>query len=101
MRTRRLAWISPCVLAAGVDVGVRNEWGLVAPDAWVSVPSALGETRFLVEGVGVAQLEPCSAGLVATASRAGNVFFFRDGKISAVDSYYEASKALEAVGVSE
>jgi hypothetical protein len=33
--------------------------------------------------------------------RSGNVYFFRDGKISAVDSYYEASEALEAVGLSE
>ena len=31
----------------------------------------------------------------------GNVYFFHDGKISAVDSYYEASEALEAVGLSE
>ena len=38
---------------------------------------------------------------VPTTVRAGNVFFFRDGKISAVDSYYEASEALEAVGLSE
>ena len=36
-----------------------------------------------------------------TTVRAGNVFFFRDGKISAVDSYYEASEALEAAGLSE
>jgi hypothetical protein len=33
--------------------------------------------------------------------RSGNVYFFRDGKISAVDSYSEASEALEAVGLSE
>jgi ketosteroid isomerase-like protein len=38
---------------------------------------------------------------VPTTVRAGNVFFFRDGKISAVDSYYEAREALEAVGLSE
>jgi ketosteroid isomerase-like protein len=38
---------------------------------------------------------------VPTTIRSGNVYFFRDGKISAVDSYYEASEALEAVGLSE
>jgi ketosteroid isomerase-like protein len=38
---------------------------------------------------------------VPTTARAGIVFFFRDGKISAVDSYYEASDALEAVGLRE
>jgi ketosteroid isomerase-like protein len=38
---------------------------------------------------------------VPTTIRSGNVYFFRDGKISAVDSYYEASQALEAVGLSE
>jgi ketosteroid isomerase-like protein len=32
--------------------------------------------------------------------RSGLVFSFRDGQISAVDSYYEASEALEAVGLS-
>jgi ketosteroid isomerase-like protein len=36
---------------------------------------------------------------VPTTIRSGNVYFFRDGKISAVDSYYEASEALKAVGV--
>jgi ketosteroid isomerase-like protein len=38
---------------------------------------------------------------VPTKIRSGNVYFFRDGKISAVDSYYEASQALEALGLSE
>ena len=38
---------------------------------------------------------------VPTTIRSGNVYFFRDEKISAVDSYYEASEALEAVGLSE
>jgi ketosteroid isomerase-like protein len=38
---------------------------------------------------------------VPTTIRPGNVYFFHDGKISAVDSYYEASEALEAVGLSE
>jgi ketosteroid isomerase-like protein len=33
--------------------------------------------------------------------RSGQVYFFRDGQISAVDNYYEASDALEAVGLSE
>jgi ketosteroid isomerase-like protein len=38
---------------------------------------------------------------VPTTIRSGNVYSFRDGKISAVDSYYEASEALEAAGLSE
>jgi ketosteroid isomerase-like protein len=33
--------------------------------------------------------------------RIGQVFSFRGGQISAVDSYYEASEALKAVGLSE
>jgi ketosteroid isomerase-like protein len=33
--------------------------------------------------------------------RGGQVYSFRDGLISAVDNYYEASAALEAVGLSE
>ena len=33
--------------------------------------------------------------------RAGQVYTFRDGLISAVDNYYEASAALDAVGLSE
>jgi hypothetical protein len=35
------------------------------------------------------------------ALRGGQVYTFRDGLISAVDNYYEASEALEAVGLSE
>jgi ketosteroid isomerase-like protein len=33
--------------------------------------------------------------------RSGQVYFFRDGQISAVDNYYEVSDVLEAVGLSE
>jgi ketosteroid isomerase-like protein len=33
--------------------------------------------------------------------RSGQVFFFRDGKISAVDNYYEVTETLKAVGLSE
>ena len=35
------------------------------------------------------------------ALRSGQVYFLRDGQISAVDNYYEASDALEAVGLWE
>jgi ketosteroid isomerase-like protein len=48
-----------------------------------------------------------SMGAVGSASgapatlRFGQVYSFRDGQISAVDSYYEASEALEAVGLAE
>ena len=38
---------------------------------------------------------------VPTTIRSGNVYFFRDEKISAVDTYYQPSDALEAVGLSE
>ena len=41
-----------------------------------------------------------ASGAPATV-RAGQVFSFRDGLISAVDTYYEPSDALEAVGLSE
>jgi len=37
----------------------------------------------------------------ATTHRAGQVFTFRDGQISAIDNYWEAAEALEAVGLSE
>ena len=33
--------------------------------------------------------------------RSGQVYFFRDGKISVVDNYYEARDVLKAVGLSE
>jgi ketosteroid isomerase-like protein len=33
--------------------------------------------------------------------RSGQVYFFRDGQIRAVDNYYEVSDVLEAVGLSE
>jgi hypothetical protein len=33
--------------------------------------------------------------------RAGQIYSFRGRQISAVDNYYDASEALEAVGVSE
>jgi ketosteroid isomerase-like protein len=33
--------------------------------------------------------------------RSGQVYFFRDRQISAVDNYYEVSDVLEAVGLSE
>jgi hypothetical protein len=33
--------------------------------------------------------------------RSGQVYFFRDGQISAVDNYYEVSDVLKAVGLSE
>ena len=33
--------------------------------------------------------------------RWGQIYSFREGKVSAVDNYYEASEALEAVGLRE
>jgi hypothetical protein len=38
----------------------------------------------------------------ASASwRRGQVYAFRDGRVSAVDNYFEAREALEAVGLRE
>ena len=36
----------------------------------------------------------------AATHRAGQVFTFREGQISAIDNYWEAAEALEAVGLS-
>ena len=37
----------------------------------------------------------------AATHRAGQVFTFREGQISAIDNYWEAAEALAAVGLSE
>ena len=41
-----------------------------------------------------------ASGAPAT-TRGAQVYTFRDGQISAVDNYYDATEALEAVGLSE
>ena len=38
---------------------------------------------------------------VDTAIRTGNVYSFRDGRINAVDAYYDVAEALKAVGLAE
>jgi len=50
----------------------------------------------IVRAVAVGSASGASATL-----RFGQVYAFRDGQISAVDSYYEASEALQAVGLSD
>lgn len=47
-----------------------------------------------VAGAGIASGAPATM-------RIGQIFSFRDGKISGVDSYYEAGEALKALGLSD
>jgi ketosteroid isomerase-like protein len=57
-----------------------------------------GDDRLVVIASAVAV--GSASGAPATL-RFGQVYSFRDGQISAVDSYYEAGEALKAVGLAE
>jgi ketosteroid isomerase-like protein len=73
---------------------------------WVGNLGVRGEMEAVLEAgdrvvvIARAQGAGDASGAPATI-RSGQVYSFRDGRISAVDNYYEASEALEAAGLSE
>ena len=71
------------------DLGVRSE---------VESMRALGDQVLVIGhfvGTGGA------SGATYRSPRGAQIYTFRDGRISAVDNYYDATEALEAVGLSE
>jgi ketosteroid isomerase-like protein len=73
---------------------------------WVDnlgVRSAIDAVFDVDERVAVITRSVAEGGTSGTPAtlRSGQVYSFRDGRISAVDNYYEVSDVLEAVGLSE
>ena len=73
---------------------------------WVGNLGVTGEMEALVEMDDrvVVIVRGIAAGAASGAPatiRSGQVYFFREGLISAVDNYYEAGDALAAAGLSE
>jgi ketosteroid isomerase-like protein len=73
---------------------------------WIETIEGRSEIETLLEAgdqvVVIQNMQGAGSASGAPATmRSGLVFSFRDGQISTVDSYYEASEALEAVGLSK
>ena len=75
-------------------------------DDWVGNLGVRGEIKTLHDADDrvVVIVDAAGAGEVSGAPatiQGGQVYSFRDGRVSAVDNYYDASEALAAVGLSE
>jgi ketosteroid isomerase-like protein len=75
-------------------------------DDWIENLGGRAEMKALLEANDQVVLVMSMAGAggascAPVTQRVGQVYSFRDGPISAVDNYWEANEALEAVGLSE
>jgi ketosteroid isomerase-like protein len=79
-------------------LGSMNEW-LAALDSQLEIEMIRDVNDQVVVVIDVAGVGAAS-GASATL-RIGQVYSFRDGRVSLVDSYYNADEALKAVGLAE
>ena len=77
---------------------VATEWSDLGVRSEVESMRALGD-QVLVIGHFVGTGD--ASGVTYRGPRGAQLYTFRDGRISAVDNYYDATEALEAVGLSE